>query len=452
LAVLPFANLTGDSAQEYLADGLTEELTSRLSRLRPARLGVIARTSAMQYKRSNKRIDEIGRDLGISYALESSLRRSDNRLRVTVQLIRVKDQGHLWADDYDYTRQDVFEIEDSVATAVAREIQIRLTPVDRARLGHVPSTNPAAVDAVMRGRDLVYQEMGKQGWDAARHYFQTAIVLDSAYAPAWAWLGQSSRFGADRGYMPADSGLRAARAEVDRAIALDSNLSEGWRQRGHLQRLVDWDWSAANQSYKWALKLDSGSSQALMDMSYIASTLGRLDESLPLAERAAALNPVDQHTLGLLAVQYYYSGHIDSAVQTIEKIPPYLRSSIWNLYLARFYLLQGRLADAEATVTQVPDPEWRLHAEAFVSARRNPRESPDSALTAYIAKHHATNAYQIAQVYAFRGETDSACTWLDRAYAQRDQGLTEVKADPLLANLRSDPRYRALLTKMRLPL
>ncbi|HTD62031.1 MAG TPA: winged helix-turn-helix domain-containing protein, partial [Gemmatimonadaceae bacterium] len=212
LAVLPFENLTGDAAQEYLADGLTEELIAQLARLQPDRLGVIARTSVMQYKHTTKRIDEIGRDLSVRYALESSLRRSADRLRVTVQLIRVQDQSHIWANDFDYTSQDILHFEDEVATAVAHEVQIHVTPVGRARATRSASTKPEAVDAFLRGRDIVQNGKGtKDDWANAKRYFDQAIALDSSYALPWVWLSDIARKGADRGFMPVEDGDREAR-------------------------------------------------------------------------------------------------------------------------------------------------------------------------------------------------------------------------------------------------
>jgi TolB-like protein/Tfp pilus assembly protein PilF len=452
LAVLPFVNLTGDSSQDYLADGLTEELTTHLARLRPERLAIIARTSAMRYKHARKRIDEIGRDLDIAFAIESSMRRTADGLRVTVQLIRVRDQSHLWANDFDYRRPDPIGLEDSVAGAVGRAVQLRLTDADRTRLTHGTSTNAQAVDAVMHGREVAYRQMSKDSWEGAKRYFEQAVALDSSYALAWAWLSSSYRMGTDAGYLPPDSGIRLARHAVDRALTEDPEVPEAWRQKGQLARLVDWDWTTAMASYQRALDLDPGNAATMLDVAAMESALGHHDEALPLVKRAVVLNPQDANAIEQLGGQYFQAGQLDSAAIVTERIPPYLRNGVWNSDLVQVYLAQGRISEAAVLAAQAPDPFWNLFARALVEAHRGWRRRPDSTLAAFIAQYQSDAPYQVAVIYAIGGQPDSAFFWLDRAYTTRDQGLAEVKVDVLLASLRPDPRYRVLLAKMRLPL
>jgi TolB-like protein/DNA-binding winged helix-turn-helix (wHTH) protein/tetratricopeptide (TPR) repeat protein len=451
LAVLPFVNLTGDSAQEYLADGLTEETITQLARLRPEQLGIIARTSVMRYKHGDKRMDEIGRDLAVGYALESSLRQSANRLRVTVQLIRVRDQSHVWANDFDYGQQDVFHIEDSVATAVAREVQLRLTPEERTRLTRAPSTTALAADAVMRGRDAIRAGRGRDSWAVAKRYFDQAIALDSGYALAWAWLSTVCRQGADREWMPTEPGYREARQAINRALALDPNLPEAWEQLGQIQRLVDWDWMAANKSYQRALDLDPGSVNAIRYAATMRWTMGQLDEAMALDRRIIALDPLDFNAQINLSGLYLDAGRLDEAVKQFERIPPDRQNSVpdYRIYL---YLAQDRVADAATMVPQVADPEWQSFFHAIVTVRQGSRRAADSLLTGFIDQYRTHDAFQIAELYAFRGEADSAFAWLDRAYGQRDQGLQAVKTEPFLKSVRGDPRYAMFLAKMHLPL
>src|SRR5258706_2578786 len=197
LAVLPFQNLTGDPKQEYLADGLTEEMIAQLSRLHPEQLGVIARTSVMGYKHGDQRLDQIGRDLSVQYVLENSLRGSGDHLRVTVQLLQVKDQSHLWAQDYDYRPRDILSLEDDVAKAVAREIQIRLSPQQQADLKRLRLVNAEAFDAYMEGRFFLDRDSAGD-LNSAASYFEQAIQLDSSYALAWVGLSRALFRQADR--------------------------------------------------------------------------------------------------------------------------------------------------------------------------------------------------------------------------------------------------------------
>jgi len=372
---------------------------------------------------------------------------------VTVQLIRVQDQNHLWAEEFDYVPQDILRFEDAVAAAVTREVQLRLTPEERAHLTRSASANAGAVDAFLRGRDIMQFRGGKEGWEAANRDFNQAIALDSGYALAWAWLALADRVGADKGFMPRDEGVRAARLAVQHALDLDPNLPEAYGQLGQIQRLVDWNWAAANESFQRALMLDSGNVQALERAAGNAGTLGHLAEATALTRRAVELDPLDPNALAALGQNYYYAGHLDQAAKSIEKVPPDLRSALADQILAQVYLAQGRVADAMAVVEhESGDPEWQLLGRSLVYFRQRRPRPADSAVVEYIARFGGQAAYEVAEIYAFRGEPDRAFAWLDTAYAQRDEGLAAVRIDPLFAHMRSDPRYAAFLTKMRLPL
>jgi TolB-like protein/DNA-binding winged helix-turn-helix (wHTH) protein len=451
LAVLPIDNLTGDSTRNYLADGLTDELITHLARLDPARLGVIARSSVMQYKRGDTRLDQLGRDLAVQYVIESSLQQSANRLRVSVRLVRLRDQRDLWASDFDYASQDMFGIEDSVGAAVAAAVQLHVSPAERRRFSQTRSTDPLAADEVLRGRGLYRYTSTKPGWDAARRYFQLAIARDSGFALAWALLGAVDRYGADRGYVSADSAIPAARAAIERALALDPNLPEAWVQRGQLERLVDWDWKTAAESYRRALALDPGSTEAVADYAWIKMTLGQVDEAIVLERHAMELDPIDPSMRGSLATLEYFAGHLHEAESLILSVPSAIQDAFMNETLVYTYLVDGRVAQAARIVPQQTTPEWELQMRALVAYAEGRRQESDSALAALTAEYRAISAYQLAEAYGFRGDADSAFAWLDRAYAMRDQGLPVVMSDPLLAKLHSEPRWGPFLTKMRLP-
>jgi len=224
LAVLPFENLTADPNREYLADGLTEETISQLGRLNPEQLGVIARTSVMGYKHKDVRLDQIGRDLSVQYVLENSLRESGNHIRLSAQLIQVKDQTHLWSQDYDYPVKDILNIEDDVAKAVAREIRVRLSSQQQADLARSRPVNPEAFDAYLRGYHFFYGSTDKDA-DMAAKYFERATQLDPSYALAWAYLSRARHWQANEGLIPMEEGRRLAREAVERALSLNSSLA-----------------------------------------------------------------------------------------------------------------------------------------------------------------------------------------------------------------------------------
>jgi TolB-like protein len=194
LAVLPFENLTGDPNKEYLADGLTEEMISQLRRLNPEQLGVIARTSVMGYKHKDERLDQIGRDLSVQYVLENSLRESGDHMRITAQLLQVKDQSHLWSQDYDYSAKDILKVEDDVAKAVASEIQLRLTSQQQAELSQPRAVNPEAFDAYLQGHYYFERDTDKDTEMAAK-YYERATQLDPSYALAWGRVVSGTQLG-----------------------------------------------------------------------------------------------------------------------------------------------------------------------------------------------------------------------------------------------------------------
>ena len=452
LAVLPFQNLTGDPKQEYLADGLTEEMIAQLSRLHPEQLGVIARTSVMGYKHGDQRLDQIGRDLSVQYVLENSLRGSGDHLRVTVQLLQVKDQSHLWAQDYDYRPRDILSLEDDVAKSVAREIQMCLTPQQQADLTRARPVNAEAFDAYMEGRFFLDRESAGD-LNRAVSYYEQAIQLDSSYALAWVGLSRALFRQADRGSVPLREGRRQAREAVQQALALDPNLAEAHAQIGQIKRQADWDWTGANASLQRALELDPGNSAVLNLAAGLALSRGRFEEAVELDRRAIALDPLNAAIRGSLAEICGIMGRQEEAEVNFKKVlelDPDLPPNHEGLGLV--YLAQGRVQDALAEIEREQMGMWRLQGQAVASYALGRKKESDTALSELIAKYQSQSAFLIAEVYSFRKEPDQAFEWLDRAYVQHDSGVPETKSSTLLQNLRGDPRYMAFLKKIHLPL
>ncbi len=452
LAVLPFQNLTGDPKEEYLADGLTEEMIAQLSRLNPEQLGVIARTSVMGYKHSDQRLDQIGRDLSVQYVLESSLRGNGDRLRITVQLLQVKDQSHLWAQDFDYRPRDILSLEDDVAKAVVREIQIRLTPQQKADLARLRPVNAEAFDAYMEGRFFLDRDSDGD-LNRAASYYERAINLDSSYAPAWVGLSRARFRQADRGFIPHEEGQRQARKAAEQALALNPSLPEAHARIGQMKRLVDWDWMGANASLQRALALDPGNPAVLYAASALAGSLGHFEEALDLVRRSIALDPLNAASRESLAQVCWAMGRQEEAETNFKKaleLNPGLPGD--HEWLGLVYLGQGRVQDALVEIEREPMAALRLQGQAAAYSALGRKKESDVALRELIAKYQASAAFQIADVYAFRKEPDKAFEWLERAYVQHDGGVASTKWDPLLKNLRGDPRYMAFLKKLRLPL
>jgi len=451
LAVLPFENLTGDPNKEYLADGLTEETISQLGRLNPEQLGVIARTSVMGYKHKNERLDQIGRDLSVQYVLENSLRESGNQIRLTAQLIQVKDQTHLWSQDYDYPLKDVVTVEDEVAESVARQIQLRLTSQQQADLARPRPVNPEAFDAYLQGY-YFYQRRTAKDVDMAAKYYERATQLDPSYALAWVGLSRARYRQANVGDVPNGEGQRLAREAVERALVVDPNLAAAHAQMGRLKRQVDFDWFGADASIDRAIALEPGNPDNVRLAAASAAYLGRFEQALQLGHRALRLDPLNANSWENLGEIELYNGQLDEAAADCKKalelnpdVPP------GPFYLIQIHVMQGRPQDALPEVERVRSDSLRgvLNAIAYYALDR--KKESDAALGELIEKYHAGEAYGIAEVYAFRNQSDKAFEWLDRAYAQRDGGLIATKVDPLLKSLHSDPRYAAFLKKLNFP-
>jgi len=450
LAVLPFENLTGDPNKEYLADGLTEETISQLGRLNPEQLGVIARTSVMGYKHKDARLNQIGRDLSVQYVLENSLRENGNQLRLTAQLIQLKDQTHLWAKDYDYVAKDILRVEDDVAKSVAQEIRLRLTPQKQAELAQPHPVNPEAFEAYLQGYHFFQRNTDKDA-DMATKYFERATQLDPSYALAWAWLTRARNWQANEGLIPIEEGRRLAREAVERALSLNPNLAKAHIEMGRLKQQIDFDWAGADASFQRAISLEPGNPEGVRMGAWSAAMFGRFDEAVQLGRRAVDLDPLDEESWWSLGQIERLNEQLDQAAadgrKGLELEPD---SAGVHILLSQIYLMQGRPQDALPEIERIHYASYRacLYALAYHAFGR---EKDSDAALSELMKYHASSASEIAAVYAFRNQLDEAFEWLDRAYAQHDLNLNWTKVDPLLKNLHNDPRFAAFLKKLNLP-
>jgi TolB-like protein/DNA-binding winged helix-turn-helix (wHTH) protein len=451
LAVLPFENLTGDPNKEYLADGLTEETISQLGRLNPEQLGVIARTSVMGYKHKDERLDQIGRELSVQYVLENSLRESGNHIRLTAQLIQVKDQTHLWSQDYDYPVNDFLTVEDEVAKAVVQQIRLRLTSKQQAALAQSHQVNPEAFDAYLQG-NYYFERDSDKDTDMAAKYFERATQLDPSYALAWVGLSRARKWQAVTGLIPREEGIRVAREAVERALALNPNLAEAHAQMGRIRQQVDFDWTGADASYRRAVELEPGNPETLALAASSVAILGHPDEALQLARRAVALDPLNTRSWAEVGEIEFREGKLDAAEADYKKAREFRPDDFLSCtFLSEIYVMQGRPQDALPEIERVGYDPVRAFLYAIAYHALGREKESDRALRELIAKYQAIDPYLVAEIYAFRNQSDEAFEWLDRAYAKHDDGLIFTKVDPLLKSLHNDPRFAALLKKLNLP-
>lgn len=451
IAVLPFADMSPAKDQEYFSDGLAEQLINDLAKV--SGLKVVGRSSAFQFEGKNEDLRSVGRKLGVANILEGSVRKEGSRVRITVALTKVDDGFQLWTETYDREINHIFAAQDEIARAVTGALQIKLLSPSSPELSPGSrSINPEAYQAYLQGQYFIARGQDERDLDRALSYADQAIKLDANYASAWAQRSQVLETMARIGRSENAEGYRHARESAEKAIALDPTLATGYLAMAMVQMNHDWDWEGADTSLRRAGLLEPGSAEVLRSRAYLARELGRVDEAIQLYQQAIGLDPLKANFYLALGYELYVGaryGETQAMLQRAQDLNPQLSS----LHLTRGQILLSEGRQREALAEMANDiGEWqKLSGESLAFYALGRREESDGALQKLVATHQNDCAYQIAEVYAYRGEADKAFEWLDRAYRQRDPGTPELKSDPLMKSLRQDRRYSELLKKMSLP-
>lgn len=451
IAVMPFADLSPAKNQDYFSDGLSEQLIHNLAKV--SGLKVVGRSSSFQFKGKNEDLREVGRKLGVANVLEGSVQREGNRMRITAELIKVDDGFQLWSQTYDRKVNDIFAVQDEIARAATAALQLKLLGSNGQPIPSTfPSANPEAYESYLQGRYFMVRGTGKEDLAKALTYTDTAITLDRTYAPAWALRASVQNRMAEIGLTDVTEGFRKARNDAERAIALDPNSASGYLALARTQILYDWDWDAANTCLAKAGVLEPSNAEVYRLRSYVSRDAGDLEQAIKLQEQAVALDPLrPDFRLGLGYV-LYVAGRYDKARGELQKaldLNP--QAARVHFFLSKILIAQGKLQQALVEVDKEPGDWGKLTGQVLIYHALSREQDSNAALAGLIATHQNDSAYQIAQVYAFRGEFDKSFEWLDRAYQQRDPGLIQIKIDPLLKPLHHDLRYISLLNKVHLP-
>ena len=445
IAVLPFVDMSEKHDQEYFSDGLSEELLDLLAKTQG--LEVIARTSSFYFKGKQVTIAEIANTLHVAHLLEGSVRKAGRTMRVTAQLIRAKDGVHLWSDTYDRDFKDVFKVQDEIAAAVVKALQVKLlsTPVKA-------ESEPYNTDAYSLYLQGQYFARRASNVDVERGIasLRQAIALAPDFAPAHAELAAAYVYVATFGN-GAPTSLDRASAEVDEALRLDPTLRSAHNVRGNLA-IIFWDWAAAKTQLDETLAAAPRDPDALFRRGQLARALGHPDEALVYFHKSLELDPlrvIYDIQLAMLLDALRRPEEARAAAETAIAISPTVSKA--HLLLGLLELNAGHLDAASVAMEREPGEYYRLEGQAIVAFASKRLAESDAALGRLIEAHHETAAVQIAQAYAYRGERAKAFDWLDRAVVQRDPGLINIKTDPLFAGLRGDTRYKTVLRKMNLP-
>jgi TolB-like protein/Flp pilus assembly protein TadD len=452
LAVLPFENLSGDAAQEFFAEGLTEELISHLGQLNPKRLGVIARTSAIQYKGSKKKIGEIAGELGVEYVLEGSVRCQGPNVRITAQLIDARDQTHLWAASYDRELRDILAVQHDVARQVVKALAVELLPGQEAAQS---AADPAAHEAYLRGRFFAGQR-SEDALTKAIDCFEQALSLDPNCARASYGIAECSGllcwFGA---LSPREAGRRAAEA-ASRALQIDETLGEAHASMALIRYWFEWDWFAAEQEFLRAIELNPSCTSAHQWYASFLGAMGRLEEARSEHELARQLDPLSLIISLGAAEPYFYARQYDQVIAHLRGIleqEPRFFPALFNL--GRACVEKGMYPEAiaafEKAVQLSGNREGRpALAHAYAKAGRT---GVARSILAEM-KIHTGGRYvaspMIARIHLGLGEIDAAFEWLRKGIEERSYWIVFLKMDPVYDAIRSDPRFVDLLRAARL--
>jgi eukaryotic-like serine/threonine-protein kinase len=457
LAVLPLQNLSGDPAQDYFADGMTEELITRLSKL--GNLRVTSRTSIMGYKQTKEKIPDIARELGVDTILEGSVVREGQRVKVTAQLIDASSDRHLWADSYERDLKDVLPLQDEVSQAVAREVGVKLTQSGQASLAAATRpVIPAAYDAYIRGRHA-WNKRKEPNLREGIRFFQESIDADPTYAPSYAGMADCYGQLGYASYVSPEDSFPRAKAAAQKALELDPNLAEAHASLGFDLMYYDWDFPAAEREYRRAIELNPSYGIAHQWYAYLLTAMER-PEAEAEREIAAAkkLDPLSVPINTDQAYMLYYYGKAEEALKAVrtalEMDPKFPLGYFW---LGRIYTSQGRYAEAEAALQKIgPLRTWTpaMATLGYLYAKSGRRKEAEGVLGEFAAlarEGRYPSSYAIAVIYAGLGEDDEVFRRLDNAYRERSHWLVWLKRDPRWDGVRADPRFAKLVRKVGLP-
>lgn len=454
LLVLPLENLPHEPDQEYFAEGLTEALTTCLAKI--SALQVVSRTTATVYKRILKPLREIARELGIDAVVEGSVLRSEGRVRITVQLVDANTDTHLWAESYERDMRNILALQAEVARAIAREIQVRLTPGEQAQLTHAPVVDPEAYDACLRGR-YYWDKRTPAAIALAIPAFEQALARDPGFAAARAGLAECFGVLGWWGYVPPQEGCAKAKLLALQTLEAEPNLAHGHAALAWTAAYFDYDLPAAEREFRRAIELDPSYAVAHYRLAMTLAHVGRFEEAIAEGLYALRLDPLSYTTHAALCWTYWIARQYDRMREQAKlsvELHPDVPHSHWPLGFA--YVESG---NPEAAI-----PEMRLAVElggatlfrallAETCALAGKTDEACEMLQQLMSRSHEqyVTPYMLARIYTALGDVDQAFRWLNISYQERAPWMVLLKHDPRLDRLRADRRYGSLLQLMNFP-
>ena len=444
IAVLPFVNMSDDASNEYFSEGLSEELLNLLVKI--PELQVAARTSSFSYKGKDTRVAQIGAELGVAYVLEGSVRKAGEQVRITAQLVKADDGFHLWSESYDQTLDDIFIVQDEIATAVVDALRVNL-------LGAMPEfrkTDPEVYSLYLQG-NYFNNLRGEQNLQKAVAAFEQALAIDPDYAPAWVGISMTYSIQSRSRFRNEEQGSALAIGAVERALAIDKDMAIAWASLAYLKRSYELDWQGAKAAIDKALKLEPNNANVLGVAASMATTLGQLSEATELYEQTVSLDPLKLASLRALGVSYLNIGRFDEAIETLSKsvaLNPADDQGRLNLGMA--YLMKGDSGRALIELEMLPDGVARPFGMAHLHFTLGNDWEAKAYVHEFLDNYAHSYPVSMASIYVWRGENDSAFEWMETAFQQGSADVAYFLSTYFLANLKSDPRYPVFAEKLGL--
>jgi len=454
IAVLPFADLSPQKDQDYLCDGMTDEIIAKLSRLKGWK--VIPRTSILRYKNTDKDIKAIGQELNVATILEGSVRKEKDDIRVNTKLINVEDSSPLWSDTYDQKLESVFDIQIDVAEKITKALKTKLSPEEQEKLQKRPTENLIAYNLYLQGR-FFWNKRTEEGLNKAMEYFEQAIEKDPNYALAYAGLADSYIMLGDWFVHPPKEAYPKAREAATKALEIDESLGEALNSLAYVNYVFDWDWLNAERGFKRAIMLNPSYATAHQWYAEYLTTRGRFGEALTEIKRAQEFDPLSLIINAVWGWILYQAREYDQSIEqcrkTLEMDPNFYPA---RLFLGWSYKQKGMYKEAieELKKSIILSGDNMLFKASLggvyaLVGRRDEALNILDELTR-LSKQQYISPGMVASIYANLGEKDQAFEWLEKAYKEHDIWISEIKVSPRFDSLRSDPRFTALLKKIGL--
>ncbi len=458
IAVLPFKNMSGKIENEYFSDGITEDVITQLSKIKE--LKVISRTSVMQYKNTKKTIPVIGRELNVATILEGSVRRDNNTVRITAQLIDAINDKHLWAKTYDEELTQIFKIQSKVAEEIAKSLKAKISPSEKVSIERKSTENPEAYDLYLKGRYHLNKRL-PDDLEKGIDYFEQALSIDPDYALAYTGLADSYIILGNYYLTPPYESFQKAKAAAEKALEINANLAEAHTSYAYAIVYTDWDWNNAEKEFNRAIELNPNLAQTYGWYSLYLTLLGRFDESVEMRKKALDLDPFSVVINADIGLQLYFERKFDQAIEQCLKtleINPVI-GVLSYIQLGSSYLEKSKIQEALKSFTTMsmmmtakipkghPVP---IAALGYAYAKSGRIDDAENMLELLVEKSEEEYVppYWIAVVYAGLGDNNNAFKWLNKAYAEKDGSMVFLKVIPIFDSLRSDKRYSQLLSKM----